>query len=229
MIAHTSGACVQSLANSPRPKKRDDSLLVPSPHQHLYDNQPVKGLVMDTQASPAIPSGLTVIHPARRKSSAAVRRLARERQQAERARSTHRGGSAESPAQQISVTQPPRNTRVPQQQSSGRIFSPIKYIHSRLGRRGMLLLGLPLLTLAALIVLGAITLLAPQGAQAGTSQQTTAVTKVVTVKAEQTLWDIAHEADPETDPRDTIVRIIKLNDLQNTKLQAGQRLEVPAR
>ena len=56
-----------------------------------------------------------------------------------------------------------------------------------------------------------------------------AVTKVVTVKAEQTLWDIAHEADPETDPRDTIVRIIKLNDLQNTKLQAGQRLEVPAR
>ena len=93
----------------------------------------------------------------------------------------------------------------------------------------MLLLGLPLLTLAALIVLGAITLLAPQGAQAGTSQQATAVTKVVTVKAEQTLWDIAHEADPETDPRDTIVRIIKLNDLQNTKLQAGQRLEVPAR
>ena len=169
---------------------------------------------MDTQASPAIPSGLTVIHPARRKSSAAVRRLARERQQAERARSTHRGGSAENPAQQ---------------QSGGRIFSPIKYIHSRLGRRGMLLLGLPLLTLAALIVLGAITLLAPQGAQAGTSQQTTAVTKVVTVKAEQTLWDIAHEADPETDPRDTIVRIIKLNDLQNTKLQAGQRLEVPAR
>ena len=76
MIAHTSGACVQSLANSPRPKKRDDSLLVPSPHQHLYDNQPVKGLVMDTQVSPAIPSGLTVIHPARRKSSAAVRRNA---------------------------------------------------------------------------------------------------------------------------------------------------------
>lgn len=225
MVIYKSCIHVQNLAGSPQSKKRGSLLPSHSPHQNLSDNQLMRGSVMDTQISPSIPSGLTVIHPARSKSSAAVRRLDRERQHAKRVRSYH-NDFVDVSSRQSSISHPLRSAQVPQSGASGRVISLLKNCVSR---RYILLLGLPLLTLAALIVLGAITVLAPRSAQAGTSVQTTPVTKVVTVKAEQTLWDIAHEADSETDPRDTIVRIIKLNDLQNTTLQAGQRLEVPVR
>ena len=50
---------------------------------------------------------------------------------------------------------------------------------------------------------------------------------VYIVQPEDTLWDIAQEVDPKTDPRDTMVQISKLNDLQGSTVKVGQRLEVP--
>jgi len=86
--------------------------------------------------------------------------------------------------------------------------------------------GIPLITLAALVVLGALILISPHTANAGNNSQG-AETRYVTVQSGDTLWDIAQEVDPKTDPRDTMVQISKLNDLQGSTVKVGQRLEVP--
>ena len=86
--------------------------------------------------------------------------------------------------------------------------------------------GIPLITLATLVVLGALILISPHTANAGNNSQG-AGTRYVTVQSGDTLWDIAQEVDPKTDPRDTMVQISKLNDLQGSTVKVGQRLEVP--
>ena len=83
----------------------------------------------------------------------------------------------------------------------------------------------PLLTLAALVVLGAITFLGPSF---GPRVENAAATQAtVTVKHGETLWDIAQAVNPGGDARDTVVRIMELNSLTSTAVDAGQRLEVP--
>lgn len=95
----------------------------------------------------------------------------------------------------------------------------------RLGTPSGFLKGLPLLTLAALIVLGAISFFGPA---ASASVENASVTRtVVVVKHGETLWDIAQAVDPQGDTRDTVVRIMELNSLTSTSVDAGQRLEIP--
>ncbi len=95
----------------------------------------------------------------------------------------------------------------------------------RLGTVRGFLKGLPLLTLAALIVLGAISFFGPA---ASASVENASVTRtVVVVKHGETLWDIAQAVDPQGDTRDTVVRIMELNSLTSTSVDAGQRLEIP--
>lgn len=50
----------------------------------------------------------------------------------------------------------------------------------------------------------------------------------VTVAPGDTLWEIAEQSAPHSDPRDLVVRIRELNGLADSGLQAGQRLAVPA-
>lgn len=95
----------------------------------------------------------------------------------------------------------------------------------RLGTSRGFLKGLPLLTLVALIVLGAISVFGPA---ASASVENASVTRtVVVVKHGETLWDIAQAVDPHGDTRDTVVRIMELNSLTSTSVDAGQRLEIP--
>ena len=95
----------------------------------------------------------------------------------------------------------------------------------RLGTPRGFLKGLPLLTLAALIVLGAISFFGPA---ASASVENASVTRtVIVVKHGETLWDIAREVNPQGDTRDTVVRIMELNSLTSTSVDAGQRLEIP--
>ena len=95
----------------------------------------------------------------------------------------------------------------------------------RLGTPRGFLKGLPLLTLAALIVFGAISFFGPA---ASASVENASVTRtVVVVKHGETLWDIAQAVDPHGDTRDTVVRIMELNSLTSTSVDAGQRLEIP--
>jgi LysM domain len=52
-------------------------------------------------------------------------------------------------------------------------------------------------------------------------------TAYISVEPGDTLWAIALRVAPQDDPRDTVDRILDLNALRSTQIQAGQRLVVP--
>ena len=56
----------------------------------------------------------------------------------------------------------------------------------------------------------------------------TATFETVTVMPGDTLWSIAEGIAPESDPRDVIGEITRLNMLQGGALQIGQELAIPA-
>lgn len=91
------------------------------------------------------------------------------------------------------------------------------------GRR--LLVALASLPLAVGIVFAALSggnALATGEAAAPTSFET------VTVLPGDTLWSIAAEVAPESDPRDVIGEISRLNLIQGGVLQVGQEISIPA-
>lgn len=97
----------------------------------------------------------------------------------------------------------------------------------KLTRRGRFIFrGLPLLTLLALIVLGALTFVSPFEAKAGDSEAQPAAV-MVKVKSGENLWEIAYQAEPQADTRDVVDRIMDINDLESTKIEAGQTLIIP--
>lgn len=49
----------------------------------------------------------------------------------------------------------------------------------------------------------------------------------ITVMHGQTLWSIAEEIAPADDPRDVIVRIMNVNNLETAALEPGQQLDLP--
>ena len=100
----------------------------------------------------------------------------------------------------------------------------------RLTRRGrLLLIGLPVVTGAAALLVVAAVFLLPPTVNASTDPVGEPVTQSVTVQARQSLWEIAVAADPDRDPREVMDDIAELNGLSSSQLSAGQVLEVPAR
>lgn len=49
----------------------------------------------------------------------------------------------------------------------------------------------------------------------------------VTVSAGQTLWDLAEQIAPNTDPQDWMQDVVNLNGLTSTDLKPGQRIAIP--
>ena len=86
-----------------------------------------------------------------------------------------------------------------------------------------------LLALAALPLAFGIAFAALSGGNAlATGEDAGAVTfETVTVMPGDTLWSIAAEISPESDPREVIGEITRLNMLQGGVLQIGQELSVP--
>ena len=196
-----------------------------------------------------LPAGLVVLHPAR---TTPVRTAQRSRVPAssQSVRSS-RAAHAPRPAQVAQPTRVPAvstpaastptvapapvrsvasDTQAPSVKSvllakGGELLREVPSSIRRLGTVRGFLKGLPLLTLAALIVLGAISFFGPA---ASASVENASVTRtVVVVKHGETLWDIAQVVDPQGDTRDTVVRIMELNSLTSTSVDAGQRLEIP--
>ncbi|MFC3272811.1 LysM peptidoglycan-binding domain-containing protein [Agromyces mediolanus] len=97
----------------------------------------------------------------------------------------------------------------------------------RLTRRGRVVFttlgALPLVIWAALSVLGA-GVAAADDAVGGPG----ASFDYVTVGAGDTLWEIAEATDPGADPRVVIDDIIRLNGLDSSVVEPGQRLALPA-
>ncbi|MDT0190029.1 LysM peptidoglycan-binding domain-containing protein [Rothia terrae] len=137
--------------------------------------------------------------------------------------------SAPLPSAQLRVIKPAR--QLPQPVRNQRDLNPSVAPAARTSRRGRLLSmlkGLSFMTLGALIVLVGASFVAPQDAQAGSSPvDSSSVGRTVTVDAGQTLWDVAREVSPESDPRDVVNLIIDVNNLSSTTLHTGQNLEIP--
>lgn len=49
----------------------------------------------------------------------------------------------------------------------------------------------------------------------------------ITVSAGQTLWDLAEQVAPNTDPQDWMQDVVNLNGLTSTDLKPGQRIAIP--
>jgi len=50
----------------------------------------------------------------------------------------------------------------------------------------------------------------------------------VTVEAGQTMWQLAEQVAPQSDPRDTIAQLVQFNQLTGSDVYAGQQLAIPA-
>lgn len=193
-----------------------------------------------------LPAGLVVLHPARTASASTVSastvqgrsRVPASSQSVRSSRAAHAPRPAQvaqpahapavyasaASAQTSSVAQAP-GTKSILLAKGGEFLRSVPGSIRRLGTVRGFLKGLPLLTLAALIVLGAISFFGPA---ASASVENASVTRtVVVVKHGETLWDIAQAVDPQGDTRDTVVRIMELNSLTSTSVDTGQRLEIP--
>jgi hypothetical protein len=92
----------------------------------------------------------------------------------------------------------------------------------RLTRRGRVVLT----GLAAVPVVAGVMLLALNGGGAIATSSSTPLEQV-TVGAGQSLWQLAEQIAPESDPREVISDILAVNQLDSAGVQAGQRLSVP--
>jgi Tfp pilus assembly protein FimV len=100
----------------------------------------------------------------------------------------------------------------------------------RLTRRGkVVLIGIPLVLLAALLLSLAGFFNSP--AKASDSAADLAVTPAVTVTVQpgQSLWAIAGNVAPQRDARDVVADIVQLNNLTGAAVLPGQQLFVPTR
>lgn len=193
-----------------------------------------------------LPAGLVVLHPARTASASTVSartmqgrsRVPASSQSVRSSRAAHapRPAQVTQPAHAPAVsasavsTQASSAAQAPSAKSvllakGGELLRSVPGSIRRLGTVRGFLKGLPLLTLAALIVLGAISFFGP--AASASVENSSATRTVVVVKHGETLWDIAQAVDPQGDTRDTVVRIMELNSLTSTSVDAGQRLEIP--
>lgn len=187
-------------------------------------------------ASATLPEGLVVLHPAHARQSARIARGSSRRASAPQSSASPTAAAAQSVAPSAPVNErsvsghPSGQGRESSSRRAGLVpsaISGLRSLSSRLERFNPLrnFKGLPLLTLAALVVLGAITFLGPSlGPRVENASATQAT---VTVKHGETLWDIAQSVNPGGDVRDTVVRIMEMNSLTSTAVDAGQRLEVP--
>lgn len=99
----------------------------------------------------------------------------------------------------------------------------------RLTRRGrIVLIGIPLILLAALLLSLAGFLNSPAKASDSPADLVSTPTVSVTVQPGQTLWGIAASVAPDRDARDVVADIVQLNNLPGGPVIPGQQLFVPA-
>ncbi|WP_082979001.1 LysM peptidoglycan-binding domain-containing protein [Arthrobacter sp. B6] len=116
-------------------------------------------------------------------------------------------------------------TSVPEVRSRKGTLPPL-----RLTRRGrVVLIGIPLVLLAAVLFLLAGFLNAPAKAADSVADLAVTPTVSVTVQAGESLWGIAAAVAPDRDARDVIADIVQLNNLTAGTVLPGQQLFVPVK
>ena len=104
---------------------------------------------------------------------------------------------------------------------------PAGAVRLRITRRGRVVLA-ALITLAVGALLFAAAVLTADRAQASAEAGTTEFSYLV-VEPGQTLWGLAAELDPNSDPREVIDEVVRLNQLQSSELRTGDRIAIPTR
>lgn len=66
------------------------------------------------------------------------------------------------------------------------------------------------------------------GSQAATSAEPRGAVVQTTVQPGESLWTVAKRVAPQSDPRETVEQLRRMNDLTGSGLQAGQQLLLPA-
>ena len=88
--------------------------------------------------------------------------------------------------------------------------------------------GRSLLLLALVGVLFAAFSLGRANSQAVvTAGEASTAVEQITVQSGESLWAVARRIAPENDPREVIAQIRRLNQLEDSQLQAGQQLLLP--
>lgn len=64
-------------------------------------------------------------------------------------------------------------------------------------------------------------------AAANNSAASPADFEYITVESGQTLWDLAEQVAPGSNPQDWMQDVVNLNGLTSTDLQPGQRIAIP--
>lgn len=98
--------------------------------------------------------------------------------------------------------------------------------HLRMTRRGRLVLTL-LITLP--LIGGAFAMVTNGGSATATDHSSVAPLQYITVQSGESLWQLAAEVSPSSDPRDVVADIAQLNQLSTGDIQVGQRLAIPAK
>ena len=94
----------------------------------------------------------------------------------------------------------------------------------RLTQRGRAVLLLLAVVLAfALLSIGQAAAQAISGDDGGSPSQGTWV-----VQPGETLWSIAEDVAPGVDPRETVARLVSMNDLPDSSVSVGEELLIPA-
>jgi len=103
-------------------------------------------------------------------------------------------------------------------------YAPSVQPRLRLTQRGRAVL----LTVAATPLVIAALVFSLNGGGASATLENSADFAYVTVEAGQSLWQLAVELAPESDPRDVIANLVQLNQLDSADVYAGQELAIPA-
>lgn len=119
----------------------------------------------------------------------------------------------------------PNEAAVLRETAVARETAATRPVKLRLTRRGRIVVGgfLTVITAALLALLA--TFSAP-GAIAS-NEHTADDFGYVVIEPGDSLWTIATQLDPESDPRDLIAEIVRLNQLEGSGVVAGELLAVP--
>ena len=97
--------------------------------------------------------------------------------------------------------------------------------HLKLTRRGRVvvttLAAIPFVVMAVIAGLNA-------GGAAATGDISSTQFSYVSVAPGQSLWQLASEIAPSSDPREVVARIVALNQLPSADVQPGERLAIPS-
>lgn len=96
----------------------------------------------------------------------------------------------------------------------------------RLTRRGRVVFG-ALAVMLAMAVLAVVALFGASQAQASHEPTDSVAFEYVVAEPGDSLWSLAHRVAPESDPRDVIYDMKRLNQLEQSDLVIGQELAIP--